>query len=176
LRLLQKQSRGSGGYLYPTSGDAAFYLDFLRDPSRRRAALRSYGASPADFRSDEHLARVLAVVMMFCYLLTMCDAEVNDRFDQFRQERRKARTLHELGPDFEQDARRHGYMALVHLKDADEFRDPTRSVDNIVRFIGLSLEQNFSLRAPRLVAELVTEALGLRPKLTERQARHMCGW
>jgi hypothetical protein len=179
LRQLEKQNRRDGGFLNPTGGDAAFYLDCLRDPSRRKAVLLLFCVSPADYRSDEHLARVLAVVAMFCSLLKMCDAEFNERFDQFRQERRKALTLHalhELGQDFEQDAGRYIYMSVAHQKEADELRDPTRSVDNIVRYIGWSLEQNFSLRASRLVAELVTCALGLRAKKTERQARHLCGW
>jgi hypothetical protein len=176
LRQLERQNGEGGGFYYPTGGDAAFYLDILRDPSRREALLLLFCVSPGDYRSDEHLARVLAVVAMFSNLFKMCDAEVNERLDQFRQERRKARRLHELGQDFEQDAGRYVYVSLAHLKEADELRDPTRSVGNIVRYIGWSLEQNFSLRAPRLVAELVTNIVGLKPKLTERQARHLCDW
>jgi hypothetical protein len=135
-----------------------------------------FGASPADFRSDEHLARALAVAWMFYGLLKMRDAEVNERFDQFRQEKRKAQKLDELGPDYEEDAKRHFRKALAHLLAAEECRAGTGSVRDIVRYIGYFLKWNFSLCAPRLVAELVTNIVGLGPKMTERRARHLCGW
>jgi hypothetical protein len=46
-----------------------------------------------------------------------------------------------------------------------------------VLYVGWSLEQNFSgLRAPRLVAELVTRAVGLKQKIKESQVRYLCEW
>jgi hypothetical protein len=176
-RQLGKENSGGGGFYYPTGGNAAIYLDLLRDPRTRKDLLLFYGASPADFRGDEHLARTLAVVGMFGSVLKMRDAEINKRLDQLVRERCKAHRLHKLGTDYEEDASRHVFMALAHLEVAiDEYYAATRSVRNIVRYVGWSLELDFSLRAPRLVAELVTNIVGLKPKLTERQARYLCGW
>jgi hypothetical protein len=136
-----------------------------------------FRTSPEGFSSDEHLARTLAAVWMFYSLAKMRDAEVNEWFDRFRQERRKAQTLHQLGENYEDDAKRHVYKALAHLDEAaDDYRAASRPVRNIVRYIGRSLEQDFGIRAPRLVAELVTNIVGLRPKMTERQARYLCRW
>jgi hypothetical protein len=177
LRQLERQKGGGGGFYYPTGGIAAICLDLLRQPDLRDDLLRYFGVSPAEFPGDEHLARTLAVVEMFYSLLKMRDAEVNERFDQFRQERSKAQTLREtLGQDYEEDAKRHGDLALRHLVAAEMLRAGTGSVRDIVRYIGYFLKWNFGLCASRLVAELVTDIVGLRPKMTERQARHLLRW
>jgi hypothetical protein len=48
-------------------------------------------------------------------------------------------------------------------------------VRDAVRYAGWWLEMEFSgLRAPGLVAELVSDAFGL--KKTESQVRYLCGW
>jgi hypothetical protein len=186
LRQLYKRDRKCGGFYHPTNeripdvlgiGMAAAFLGLLRDPRTREDFLRLNGVSPENVRCDESLARALALAWMIGNLAKWRDAEVNKRLDQFRHERRRAQTLHELGEDYEEDARRHDWKALAHLNEAvDEYRAATRSVGTIVRYIGWSLEEDFSLRAPRLVAELVTNIVGLRPKMTERQARYLCGW
>jgi hypothetical protein len=176
LRQLERKNRAGGGFYYPTGGIAAAYLVLLRHPPTRKGLLLFFGASPADFRSDERLARVLAVAWMFYSLLKMRDAEVNERFDQFRQEKCKAQVLDELGQDFEEEAKSGCRKALMHLLAAEDCRAGTGSVRDIVRYTGYFLKWNFSLCAPRLVAELVTNIVGLRPKMTERQARHLCGW
>jgi hypothetical protein len=101
------------------------YLRRLRDPDTRKDLLLSHRVSPADFRSDEHLARMLAVTQMLLDVVKMRDAEVNKRFDQFCQERRKEQRVNELelGPDYEEVAFRHVYTALAHLCAAVEPRD-----------------------------------------------------
>ena len=151
-------------------------LALLRDPRTREGLLLFFRTSPEGFSSDEHLARTLTVVWMFYRLTKMRDAEVNERFKLFRQERGKAQTLHELGEDYEEDAKRHFRKALAHLLAAEECRTGTGSVRDLVRYIGYFLKWNFSLCAPRLVAELVTNIVGLKPRMTERRARHLCGW
>jgi hypothetical protein len=171
LRQLQKQNRRCGGFHNPTSGMAAKLLGCLRDPHTRKDLLQLTKVSPESFRSDEDCARSLAVGWMIGNLVTWFEADFNKRFAQFCHERRNAQTLHEMGEDYEEDARRHTRKALAHLDAAR-----SRSVDGIVRYAGWSLQRDFGLRAPRLVAKLVTHALGLRPKMTERHARYLCGW
>ena len=180
LRELDKQNPCAGGFFYPTCGLAAMYLLCLRDPDTRKDFLLSLRVSPADFCSDEHLARMLAVTQMLLNAVKMRDAEVNKRFDQFCQERRKAQRVHglELGPDYEEVAFRHVYTALAHLYAAVEPRDcdARKSVGDIVRYIGWCLERDFSIRAAKLVTNLVNDAFGLRRKMKERQVRYLCGW
>jgi hypothetical protein len=172
FRQLQKQKHGCGGFYHKTSGIAAVFLDLLRDPRTRKDFLRLTRVSPENFRSDEDCARALAVGWMVGNLAKMFEAEFNKRFGQFCHERRKAQRLHELGHDYEQDVRRHVYMALAHLEAAR-----SAVVLYIVLYTGWSLERDFSgLRAPRLVAELVTHAAGLTSKITERQVRYLCRW
>jgi hypothetical protein len=171
LGQLQKDSHKRSGFHHPTSGMAVAYLGLLRDPNTREDLLRLTGFSPEYFRCDEDIARGIAVGLMIGNMTKMFEAEFNKRFDQFCHERTNAQTLHELGERFQEDARRHVWKALAHLEAA-------RSVGTrvIVRYAGWSLERDFNLRAPRLVAELVTHALGLRPKMKESQARYLCGW
>lgn len=83
MRQPDRQNAGGRGFYHPTNGDAAYYLSFLRDPRRRGVVLQFFGARLEDFRSDEHLARTLAVVMMLCGLLRMCDTAAKARLDQF---------------------------------------------------------------------------------------------
>jgi hypothetical protein len=99
------------------------------------------------------------------------DAQFNRGFGPFSHERRMVLTLHALGEDFKEDFRRHFLKALEHLGAA-------WSADDVVRYAGWCLEWDFGdLRAPRLVAELGNEMLsGVRRKITEREARHLCGW
>jgi hypothetical protein len=188
FRQLGKLSR-RGGFYYPTGGNAATYLELLRDSRTREELLLFYSASPAgsaarilssllDFHSDEHLARTLAVVGMLYGVLKTRDAEVNKRLDQLVQERRKAQTLHnKLGKDYEEDTGRHVYMALAHLQEAiNEYYAAKGSARNIARYIGWSLEVDFTIRAPGTVAKLVTNIFGVKPELTERQVRHLCDW
>jgi hypothetical protein len=171
LRQLQRQGHECGGFYHPTSGIAAAFLALLRDRHKRKDFLQLAGVSPESFRSDEDCARKLAVGWMIGNLVKMFEAEFNKRFGQFCHERRKAQTLHKLGENYEEDARRHVWKALAHLEAAWSV-----GADVIVCYAGWSLERDFRLRAPRLVAQLVTHALGLRPKMTERQARYLCGW
>jgi hypothetical protein len=149
------------------------FLGLLRDPHTRKDFLRLTRISPQSFRSDEDCARWLAVGWMIANLAKLRDAEVNKRFGQVRHEIHKAQALHELGEELGEDyyevAKRHIRKAVEHLKAAGSGRE-------IARYAGSFLERNFSVRAPTLVAKLVTRALGLRPKMTERQARHLCGW
>lgn len=180
LRELDKQNPCASGFFYATCGLAAVYLRRLRDPDTRKDLLLFVRVSPADFRSDEHLARMLAVTQMLLDVVKMRDAEVNKRFDQFCQETGKEQRVHELelGPDYEEIAFRHVYTALAHLYAAVEPRDcdPKKSVGDIVRHIGWCLERDFSIRAAKLVANLVNDAFGLRRKMEERQVRYLCGW
>jgi hypothetical protein len=171
LRQLRKQDRECGGFHHPTSGMALAYLGLLRDPNTREDLLRLTGFSPEYFRCDEDIARGIAVGLMIHNMTKMFEAEFNKRFDQFCHERSKAQKLHELGEGFQEDARRHVWKALAHLEAARSV-----GVRVIMCYAGWSLELDFSLRAPRLVAELVTHTLGLRPKMKERQARYLCGW
>ena len=193
LRQLQRQNHECGGFRHPTIGMAAAFLRLLRDPDKREDFLQDFLRTSARARidddvhedatkiggtqhgslenihSDESMARAMAVDWMIGGMVLLRDAEVNKLFDQFSHERRKAQTLYMLGTDYEEDARRHIWEAVDYLKAAG-------SADNIVRYAGWSLEKNFSLKAPRLVARLVTHAVPLRPKMTERQARYLCGW
>jgi hypothetical protein len=170
LQQLQKGDHECGGFYHPTSGMAAMFLDLLRDPHTRKDFLRLTRVSPESFRNDEDYARKLAVAWMIGNLAKMFDAEFNKRFGQFCHERRNAQTLHDLDDEcFEEDAKRHVWKAMARLEAA-----MSRSVDDIVLYAGRSLERDFRLRAPRLVAELVTDAFGLTPKMKERRARHLC--
>jgi hypothetical protein len=172
LRKLRQQNRQYGGFRHPTSGLAARYLGRLRDPRTREDFLRLKGISPESLSSssDEDNARALALAEMIINLVKRYDAEFNKRFPQFCHERRMAQTLHELGPDYDQDARRHVYMALAHLDAAE-----STFVRDAVRYAGWCLERDFGgLRAPQLVAELASYAL--RRKMTEHQVRYLCGW
>jgi hypothetical protein len=149
-------------------------LGWLRDPRTREDFLRFKGISPESLisSSDEDNARALALAETIINLAKRYDAEFNKRFPQFCHERHKAQTLHKLGQDYDEDARRYVYMALAHL-------DAARStfVRDAVRYAGWCLERDFGgLRAPQLVAELVSHAVGLRRKVTEHQARYLCGW
>jgi hypothetical protein len=173
-RQLRRQKRGCGGFRHPTSGLAARYLGRLRDRRTREDFLRLKGISPEclSSSSDEDNARALALAEMIIGLAKRYDAEFNKRFPQFCHERHMAQTLHTWGQDYDQDARRHVYMALAHL-------DAARStfVRDAVRYAGWCLERDFDgLRAPQLVAELVSHAVGLRRKMTEHQVRYLCGW
>jgi hypothetical protein len=158
--------------VHPSSGEALWILAVLRHPDARRDYLRLARVSPESFRSDEDCARALAVSLMIGNLGRWCDAEFNKRLGPFSHERRKAQAIHELGQDYEPDARQHVYRALAHLEAA--WSAITRDA---VRYAGWYLEQEFSgLRAPLLVAELSNDAFEPRPKKTERQARYLCGW
>jgi cytosine/adenosine deaminase-related metal-dependent hydrolase len=150
---------------------AELYLDLLRDPDTREEFLPIARVSPESFRTDEDIARAVAVGSMIGNMAKTFEAESDKRFRQFCNERRKAQTLHKLEEDFEEDAKRHVRNALARL-------DATGSVGAriIAWHAGWSLERDFGLRAPKLVAMLVTHALGLRPKMTERQVRYLCGW
>ena len=173
LRQLQRRNRESGGFYHPTIGMAAAFLDLLRDPDKRedflQDMLRITWVSPENIHSDESMARALAVDWMIGGMALLRDAEVNKWFDLFSHEKRKAQTIYLQGEDYEVDARRHIGKAVEYLKAAG-------SADNIVRYAGWSLERNFGLRAPRLVDGLVTHAVPLRAKMTESQARYLCGW
>jgi hypothetical protein len=174
LRQLRQKNRQCGGFRYPTSGLAARYLGRLRDPRTREDFLRLKGISPESLisSSDEDNARALALAETIINLANKYDAEFNKRFPQFCHERHMAQTLHWLGPKYDHDARRHVYMALAHL-------DAARStfVRDAVRYAGWCLERDFGgLRAPQLVAELVSYVVGLRWKMTEHQVRYSCGW
>jgi hypothetical protein len=178
FKQVQKQKHGCDDFYHPTSGTpetsiAAVFLGLLRDPHIRKDFVQLTRVSPEGFRSDEDCARWLAVGWMIANLAKLRDAEVNWRFGQVRHEIRKAQTLHELGEelgeDYDEVAKRHVRKAVEHLKAAWSARE-------IVRYAGSFLERNFSLRAPRLAAKLVTRALGLKSKMKERQARYLCGW
>jgi hypothetical protein len=171
MRQLYREDHQGAGFYHPTNGIAAAFLDLLRDPETREDFLRITWIWPDNFRSDEDCARTLAVGWMIGNLAKMFEAEFNKRLGQFCHERRMAQTLHKLGKDYEEDARRHVWKALAHLDEAASV-----GARVIVYYVGWSLERDFRLRAPRLVAELVTHALGLRPKMTERKARYLCGW
>jgi len=170
LRLIQKHNHRCGGFRYPSSGDAVWILAVLRHPPARRDFLQLTRVSPDSFRSDEDCARALSVGWMIGNLATRLDAQFNKWFGPFCHERHMAQTLHAMGADYEEDARRHVWKAMAHLEAA-------WSADDIVRYAGWWLEMEFSgLRAPRLVAELVSDALGLTPRMKERRARYLCGW
>jgi hypothetical protein len=152
LRQLRNQNRQCCGFRHPTSGLAARYWGWLRDPRTREDFLRPKGISPKSLisSSDEDNARALALAETMINLAKRYDAEFNKRFPQFCHERHKAQTLHKLGQDYDEDAKRHVYMALAHL-------DAARStfVRDAVRYAGWCLERDFGgLRAPQLVAEL----------------------
>jgi hypothetical protein len=172
FRLLKRQNRGCArGFYYPTSGIAAVYLNDLRDPETRQDLLRFTRASPKSFRSDEDLARTMAVCWMIGNMAEMYEAEVNRWFDQFSDERRKSQTLRGLGKDYEEEAIRHNWKALEHLMVAR-----STSADRLARYAGRCLERDFNFCPAGLVAELVSDAVQARPKMTESQVRYLCGW
>jgi hypothetical protein len=170
LRQLHKQDHERGGFRHPTTGFAAAILGVLRNPRTRTRFLQLFEVSPVS--NDENTARAVAVAWMISDLAKRFDAEFNKRFPQFCHERHKAQTLHNLGPDFDEHARRQVYTALAHLDAAT-----TVFVRYAVLHAGRCLERDFGgLRAPKLVADLVNDAVGLRLKITERQVRYLCGW
>jgi hypothetical protein len=168
---LRKQKRKCGGFLHPTSGMAEAYLSLLRDGRRRNDFLQIFRVSPENLGGDENIARSLAVACMIADLARGFDAALNRGFAEFCHQRHMAQTLHALGPDYDEDARRHLYKGLAHLDEARSV-----FVRCAVEHLGACLERDFGIRAPGLVAELITHAFGLRPKITEGQARYLCNW
>jgi hypothetical protein len=163
----RKQDRKNGGFRKTTSGVGSAILSLLRDRETRDELL---AFAPELSGSDETCARSLAIGLMLGNLGHMLDAAANRRLAEFEVERRKARTLRELGPDdYTEDADRHASRAMRHLLAAD-------LAHATARYIGWSLERDFGVRAPRLVAKFVTRAFQLTPAMNERQARYLCGW
>jgi hypothetical protein len=172
LREVRRQSRTHGGFYYPSSGNAVWIFAVLRHPSARADFFRLMRVSPENFRDDEDCARAMAVAWMLGDLARWCDAEFDKWLNRFSRERRKVRTLHELGEGYEKHTRQQARLTLGHLEAAEP-----AIVCDAARFIGRWLEMEFSeLRAPKLVADLVNETFGPRRKMTERRVRYLRGW
>jgi hypothetical protein len=161
-RELRKHDHASGGYKHPTFGRAAAFQDGLRD---RRSRFRRQAKIPRDCSlGDEELARSFAVAWTFVQLAEWLDAELDSWLVPFNAEVRKAQRLHDFNNEYDEAAR--GYIRnAANILHTARSRDVTR----IVCGLGWSLERDFGIRAPRLVAQLVAHALFLKPKqLKER--------
>jgi hypothetical protein len=174
LGRLQKQKRKAQGrgFYDPTSGMTAAFLGLLRDRRMRNQLLRTFRIAASGFSDDEAMARSIAVSWMIFHLAKRIDANFDKWFPPFNDEMCKAQMLHELG--FEEDAQRRIRKAAALFKAA-------RSADIrlTLLYVGWSLEQNFDLRAPKFVAELVKHAFAMPGRVSrkeERRVRHLCGW
>jgi hypothetical protein len=176
LSRLQRRKAQSDDFYHPTSGMAAAFLGLLRNQVLQtfRVAPESFPlrVEPESFLCDEAMARAMAVSWMMVHLAKRIDASFEKRFPPFEEEMCKAQILHELG--FEEDAQRRIRKAAALFKAA-------RSADIrlTLLYVGWSLEQNFDLRAPKFVAELVKHAFAMPGRVNrkeERRVRHLCGW
>jgi hypothetical protein len=169
LRMTLKRARGRDGFHKASSGIAAAILDLLRDEDLRREFTKIVKLSPESFRSDEECARFLAIGFMFGDLAGKLDAIANRRLAKFERERKLERRLRELSGDFDEDADWHARKAAGHLNAVE-------IAHGFVRYVALSIERDFGVRAPRLVAEFTNRAFEMTPKMSERQARYLCSW
>jgi hypothetical protein len=170
LRMSRRRARRGDGFHKATSGAAAAMLDILHDSQARQTLLTPARVSPATFRSGEDCARSLAIGWMIGDMATKLDDDAYRRLAKYEIERQKARTLRGLGEEFGEDADRHD-------REAADLMKAVEVAHGAVRYLGRCLERDFdSLRAPRLVADFVTRAFGMTPKMTERQVRYLCGW
>jgi hypothetical protein len=157
-----------GSFYHPTCGLAAAVRDLLRNPRTRGRLLKAVHPQNPTL-SDEELARSFVIASMFVDLIKRLDA-ADDWFDQFNDEACIAQELHDHG--YDKDARHHISDAVTILYAAR-----TSDVTTMVRSLGKALDSNFDLRSPRLIAQLVTHALGIPAgQLKERHVRYLCGW
>jgi hypothetical protein len=169
LRMTLMRKRGGDGFHKETGGIAAAILDLLRDKDLRREFTKVIKVSPESFRSDEGCARFLAVGFMFGDVASKLDAIANRGLAKFERERRLERRLRELGDDFDEAADWYGKKAADHLWAVEVAR-------GFARYLGCSLERDFGVRAPRLVADVTNRGFEMTPEMTEHQARRLCGW
>jgi hypothetical protein len=169
LRMTLMRKRGGDGFHKETDGIAAAILDLLRDKDLRREFAKVIMVSPESFRSDEECARSLTIGYVFGNLARRLDAVTSQRLAKFERERGLERRLRDLSDDFDEAADWYGKKAADHLRAVEV-------AHGFARYLGRSLERDFGVRAPRLVAEVTNRGFKMTPEMTEHQARYLCGW